>query len=237
MVLLLRSCVLVGRKLFAQEVVSFKHFVTYPKYSNNLKKFVPSLQVKYFSIDKDNVQKRELIYTGELSTKIRNIKIISMVTSIASSLTQPFIFMKAFDNDNLISMGIAFAFANLIIVGSPIFIYLLTKRYVVNLYYYPQENNYVAVTYGFLKKKEITFTPDDVTLPGTLNGSVTTCFVNNEPLFMDENQFADIKHYNIIMGYNKPSDFHVEPLNITPINRFPVVSQSLQIENKTKKEN
>ncbi|CAK9810686.1 Transmembrane protein 70 homolog, mitochondrial [Anthophora quadrimaculata] len=237
MVLLLRSCVLIGRKLFTQEV-SFKHFVTFPKYSNNLKKFVPSLQVKYFSVDKDNVQKRELVYTGDLWKQIRNIKILSIISTIMSICGQPMLFMKMINNDNLVSLGIIFAFGNIILIGSPILIYLVTKRYVINLYHCPQENTYVAVVYRFfLQRKEITFTPNDIKPPKMFKGSLTTCIAKDNPLYMDSNQFINLKHYNIIMGYNKPSDFEVEPVNIAPINRFPIVNQNLQIENKVKKEN
>ncbi|CAK9825533.1 Transmembrane protein 70 homolog, mitochondrial [Anthophora retusa] len=114
----------------------------------------------------------------------------------------------------------------------------MTKRYVIKLYYCPQEKNYAAIVYSFfLKRKEVIFTPDDVTPPKRFKGTLTTCFVKDYPLFIDPQQFPDIKHYNIIMGYNKPSDFELEPLNITPINRIANVSQSVQIREKVKKIN
>ncbi|KOC71084.1 Transmembrane protein 70-like protein, mitochondrial [Habropoda laboriosa] len=238
MVFLLRSCILSGKKLFTQEVVTFKHLVTHPTYNNILKKYVPLLQVKHFSTEKNEKTEREVIYHGILRPRIRNVKIVSVFSSVLSVIVQPLIFLKAIDTDNVLSIGISFAIVNLFIISSPILIYMFTKRYVIKLEYCPQKQNYVAHLYGFfLNKKEITFTPADVKVNDNKNGAFTTCHVKNIPVFFDENQFLDAKHFYIIMGYKKPSDFILKKINVTPINQLPIINTSHQLESRIKKNN
>ncbi|XP_033351431.1 transmembrane protein 70 homolog, mitochondrial [Bombus vosnesenskii] len=222
MALLLRSCILNQRKLFMKEIITFKRTSMYYT-CGNVKKFIPCLQVRHVS-DKHserNTSEREMIYNGTLTNKVRNIKMISLLSSVVSVISQPIIYMKILEEDNAISVGTLFALLNILTICSPLLIHLLTKRYVIEMYHYPNEKKYTAKLYSFLcKKREITFTPNDVIEPKTqITGSFTTCFAGGKPLLFDENCFIDPKHYKIIMNYNKPIDFEVEQLRITAINQ------------------
>lgn len=205
-----------------QEIITFKRTSIYYT-CGNVKKFIPCLQVRHVS-DKHserNTIEREIIYNGTLTNKVRNIKIISLLTSAISVISQPIIYMKILEEDNLIGAGTLFALLNIVTISSPLLIYFLTRRYVIEIYHYPNEEKYTAKLYSFLcKEREITFTPNDVVEPKTqITGAFTTCVVGGKPLLFDENNFVDPKHYKIIMNYNKPIDFVVEELHFTAINR------------------
>ncbi|XP_043583992.1 transmembrane protein 70 homolog, mitochondrial [Bombus pyrosoma] len=222
MVLLLRSCILNQRKLFMKEIIVFKRTSMYYT-CGNVEKFRPCLQVRHVS-DKHserNTSEREMIYNGTLTNKVRNIKMISLLSSAVSLISQPIIYMKILEEDNLVGVGTLFALLNVITISSPLLIHLLTRRYVIEMYHYPNEEKYTAKLYSFFcKEREITFSPNDVIEPKTqITGAFTTCVVGGKPLLLDENNFIDPKHYKIIMNYNKPIDFEVEQLHITAINR------------------
>ncbi|XP_071856787.1 transmembrane protein 70 homolog, mitochondrial [Bombus fervidus] len=222
MVLILRSCILNQRKLFMQEIITFKQTSMYYT-CGNVKKFIPCLQVRHVS-DKHsekNTIEREMIYNGTLRNKVRNIKIVSLLTSAISVISQPIIYMKILEEDNVVGAGTLFAILNVMTISSPLLIHFLTKRYVIDMYHYPKEEKYTAKLFSFLcKEREITFTPNDVIEPKTqITGALTTCVVGGKPLLFDENNFIDPKHYKIIMNYNKPIDFEVKELHIAAINR------------------
>lgn len=53
------------------------------------------------------------------------------------------------------------------------------------------------------------FTPKDVEKPG-LAQLLTTVIVKGQPMFFILEDFSDLKHYELIMGYDKPMDFGFE---------------------------
>lgn len=80
---------------------------------------------------------------------------------------------------------------------------------------------------------QITFTKNDVIEPTTpRTGMFTTCVVKGYPLLLDQNQFLEPKHFNIIMKYNEPIDFEIEELNVTALNQPPTENKNVMIENK-----
>lgn len=189
----------------------------------NVKKFIPCLQVRHVS-DKHserNAIEREMIYNGSLKNKVRTVKIMSLLSSVISVISQPIIYMKILEEDNVVGAGTLFALVNVVTISSPILIHFLTKRYVIEMYHYPKEEKYTAKLFSFLcKEREITFTPNDVIEPNTkVSAALTTCVAGGNPLLFDENNFIDPKHYKIIMNYNKPIDFKVKELHIAAINR------------------
>lgn len=124
-----------------------------------LQKFRPCLQVRHVS-DKHserNTSEREMIYNGTLTNKVRNIKMISLLSSAVSLISQPIIYMKILEEDNLVGVGTLFALLNVVTISSPLLIHLLTRRYVIEMYHYPSEEKYTAKLYSFFCKQREVF--------------------------------------------------------------------------------
>ncbi|XP_029036983.1 transmembrane protein 70 homolog, mitochondrial [Osmia bicornis bicornis] len=210
MALILRHCILSQKKRFVHEFLLFHRNVSSHTFNiNNVKKFGSLLCAKHFSTKNDGNSDRELIYEGYLTKRIRRLKLFSFFTSAGSIISLPAIYMKAVHDDNLANMGIMFAFLNLVLTLTPLFIHLTTKRYVTEMYYYPKEDMYGANVYGlFLNKRQLKFTKDDVDVPES-GGMLTSCKIQGNPLLFGEEDFKDARHYFIIMGYNDPIDFEM----------------------------
>ncbi|XP_006610591.1 transmembrane protein 70 homolog, mitochondrial [Apis dorsata] len=248
MVLLLRNWILSRRKLFMQEVVLFR-ISMYHKCSNIknitrennrcIQKYTPFLQIRHFS-DKNNKEDKELIYIGSMKTKVISLKVLSLLTTAMSAIFQPYMFMKLIEEDSLTTVIAILTLVNLITIGNPVFIHFATKRYAVEMHYYPKEEKYSATVYTlFLKRKTIKFTPNDVTESKyNFTLPLSTCYVKNKPLFFLEQNFINRKHYFIIMNYNKPIDFQMKSLNVNAINQSPIVNTSqIEVVNTTQIEN
>ncbi|CAL7944516.1 unnamed protein product [Xylocopa violacea] len=185
----------------------------------------------------DNENDKELVYRGSLTSKIRKLKFFSLMTTVGSLAAQPFLYMRMLDEDNAIPI-LSFIVINIFVMANPLFIYLLTKRYVLDLYFYPKERKYVVEVFNFFfQKRKIEFSPNDVTVPKKIT-AFTTLFVKNNPMLFDFSFTNNSKHYFIIIGYKTFEDFEVEPLETNAVNRLPSpVNRSQRvIENKSKKE-
>ncbi|XP_076181529.1 transmembrane protein 70 homolog, mitochondrial isoform X2 [Ptiloglossa arizonensis] len=184
-------------------------------------KFTSALQIKHFSKESEKSEKI-LIYTGTLSNKIRNIKIFSYLTSFGSLLLQPLFYMKAIEDDNMIVFMGTFGIIGMFAIFTPLLIYIITKKYVTDLYYYPKEDSYLAKRYSmFLTKNEIKFTTNDVHVPD-ISGMFYSCNVKGIPLFFNESDFKDVAHYFHIMGYYKPIDFKLD----TNVNQIKTIKEN-----------
>lgn len=237
MISLLRNYILNQRRFFVQEVTTFTQISTYC-ICGNIKRFKPCLQVKHFSDKCNETTEKNLIYVGPLTRKVRNIKIFSLLSTLVSIGFQPFLYMKLVEEDNLANAGTIFALFNIMTISSPLLVHLLAKRYVIELYHHPKEEEYSAKIFTFFcKQKEITFTKNDVIEPTTpRTGMFTTCIAKGYPLLLDEDQFLEPKHFNIMMKYNEPIDFEIEKLNVTALNRPPTENKNVMIEDKNVKQ-
>lgn len=223
--------------LYATEIVSFKRTFTYRTYNSS--KTCPSLfQAKCFSSEADKRADRELIYTGNITHKVRNLKLFSLLSSAGSVILQPVLYMNMEEESSATTLAMIFALANLLAIASPAVVHAMAKRYVLEMYYNPKEKEYIANVYSFLfKKNEIKFKPGNITEPQTrFTGLFTSCYARNYPLLFDPSLFTNPQHYNAIMGYNKPIQFEVEKLKIPrPVNRLPVMERTGQIEESKNK--
>ncbi|XP_076249474.1 transmembrane protein 70 homolog, mitochondrial [Calliopsis andreniformis] len=204
----LRACILIQRKRCLQEFASVERSLTYfTKSSGNIKKFIPAVQVKYFSSQEDTEPDKIAVYKGTLAKRFRNLKAFSLLTSCTALLVQPFLYLKAIENDNIVVVTIAFGTVAIFAIGTPLMIHIIAKKYVTDLYYYPKENKYVAEIYTlFLRKKQIEFTAADVEVPD-VTGMFTSCIIKGTSIFLHEHDFKDVTHYYNIMGFYKPIDF------------------------------
>ncbi|KAG7203508.1 hypothetical protein KM043_013564 [Ampulex compressa] len=153
------------------------------------------------------------IYTGALKTQVRNIKLFSLITSLGGLASQPFLYLKAAESANLITIvGVSSVFGFFAIV-SPLLLHLITKKYVTHIYYDAGKDKYIAKTYSlFVRPKELEFTPDDVVVPN-VTGIFSSCVVKRIPLYIEQQCFDDPNHFVRIMGFDKPMDFKFGDVN------------------------
>ncbi|XP_075229036.1 transmembrane protein 70 homolog, mitochondrial [Lycorma delicatula] len=180
---------------------------------------LPYMQICCFSTTK-SMKKEDVIpkpdedsllevYRGSICNYVYRVKAFSLMTSVFSLATQPFILNRALESEEV---NIAIIVGSCTFVGfftfvTPLLLHLITKKYILRLHYCPKTNSYTATTYSFfLNNKHDNFKADEINIP-ELPGMLTTFEAKGKPYFVDKNCFLDINHYKKIMGFDKPLDF------------------------------
>ncbi|KAH8255931.1 hypothetical protein KR026_002936 [Drosophila bipectinata] len=150
------------------------------------------------------------IYYGTLAPRMKLVKFFSLSTSLAGLAAQPILMEQGMKIGGtgmavfLCSVGGFFTFV------TPLLLHFITKKYVTELHYNPQTEEYTATTISLLLQKiKTTFRTSDVVVP-EVPGMFTSFLVNKRPLFVDPALFDDPEHYVKIMGYDKPIDFKLD---------------------------
>ncbi|XP_016956306.1 transmembrane protein 70 homolog, mitochondrial [Drosophila biarmipes] len=150
------------------------------------------------------------IYYGTLAPRMKVVKFFSLSTSLAGLAAQPILLEQGMKIGGtgmavfLCTIGGFFTFV------TPLLLHFITKKYVTELHYNPQTEEYTATTISLLLQKVKTkFRPNDVVVP-EVPGMFTSFLVNKRPLFVDPALFDDPEHYVKIMGYDKPIDFKLD---------------------------
>ncbi|KAL5234744.1 hypothetical protein ACI65C_002154 [Semiaphis heraclei] len=188
-----------------------------------------AINLKYSSteskINSINVQTNDAewknIYIGTLGPRIRNLKIVSFMTSAVGLCIQPMVIQKAAEVGSSLAATIGVCtIAGFFTFITPVLIHLVTRKYVTSIEYNKKTDEYNATTISFfLKPKKVQFKPFEVRLP--LTQKLTVTFYAKEcPLFVDPQAFDDVMHYQRILGYDKPFTFEKEDNNVI---RKPVV--------------
>ncbi|XP_072752625.1 transmembrane protein 70 homolog, mitochondrial [Anoplolepis gracilipes] len=213
MAIILNVCV--RKKLFFENFSNLRRALIYIMYNGStIEKFSAVYNVKSFSTKNETFMGKTEIYHGTLTRQVKALKIFSLLTSTGGLLSQPFLYSKAIESGNTGAVLGIFAFMGFLTITTPLFIHIVTKKYVTHLYYDAKEDKYIANTYSlFLKTKELVFTPDDVVVPD-VTGMFTSCIIKGIPLFLEQKFFHDSNHYIRIMGYDKPIDFKLSSKKI-----------------------
>ncbi|XP_017066718.1 transmembrane protein 70 homolog, mitochondrial [Drosophila eugracilis] len=150
------------------------------------------------------------IYYGTLAPRMKMVKFFSLSTSLAGLAAQPILLEQGMKIGGtgmavfLCTIGGFFTFV------TPLLLHFITKKYVTELHYNPQTEEYTATTISLLLQKIKTkFRTNDVVVP-EVPGMFTSFLVNKRPLFVDPALFDDPEHYVKIMGYDKPIDFKLD---------------------------
>ncbi|KAH8305824.1 hypothetical protein KR059_011742 [Drosophila kikkawai] len=158
----------------------------------------------------DSEEALQRIYYGTLAPRMKMVKFFSLSTSLAGIAAQPILLEQGMKIGGtgmavfLCSVGGFFTFV------TPLLLHFITKKYVTELHYNPQTEEYTATTISLLLQKIKTkFRPSDVTVP-EVPGMFTSFLVGKRPLFIDPALFDDPEHYVRIMGYDKPIDFKLD---------------------------
>ncbi|XP_075159401.1 transmembrane protein 70 homolog, mitochondrial [Haematobia irritans] len=164
-----------------------------------------------------DTSKMERVYYGSLAPRMKAVKLFSLTTSLAGLAAQPILMEQGM---RLGGTGMAVflcGFAGIFTFVTPFLLHFITKKYVTEIHYNPQTEEYVATTISIiLQKIQTKFRPSDVKVP-EVPGMFTSFMVGNKALFVDPALFDDPEHYVRIMGYDKPIDLKLE-LTETPSN-------------------
>ncbi|XP_073837600.1 transmembrane protein 70 homolog, mitochondrial [Musca autumnalis] len=166
---------------------------------------------------KDEVDTEALqrVYYGSLAPRMKAVKIFSLTTSLAGLAAQPILLEQGMKMGGTGMAVFLCGFAGFFTFVTPFMLHFITKKYVTEIHYNPQTDEYVATTISIiLQKIKTKFRPSDVKVP-EVPGMFTSFLVDGRPLFVDPALFDDPEHYVRIMGYDKPIDFKLETTNIT----------------------
>ncbi|CAF0759570.1 unnamed protein product [Didymodactylos carnosus] len=151
----------------------------------------------------------ELVYSGSLDRPLMIAKSLSLSSSIGGLCIYPAVFFNsdllAADNKVII---ISFSIiTGLFIFITPVLMQLISKRYLIQIYYNSIKNQFTAYYKNFfLIRRKIVFTPDDVKVP-PVTGIFTTCLIKQKPYFINNEDFKDKDILKKMLGYDKPFDF------------------------------
>ncbi|XP_023242652.1 transmembrane protein 70 homolog, mitochondrial-like isoform X2 [Centruroides sculpturatus] len=171
---------------------------------------VSSLFVRQCSSNdkKEDPPAESLVYKGDLKLQIVAVKALSLISSLAGLAAQPLLWYKMLESNIYITIAFG-TFSVFFILCTPIFLHILTRRYVLQLTFNPETGNFSATTLTlFLRKKVTVFTANDVTIPEA--GLITTFIAKKQPMFIDPNHIQNMKHFKHLMGYDKPVDLFLE---------------------------
>ncbi|XP_063235258.1 transmembrane protein 70 homolog, mitochondrial isoform X2 [Bacillus rossius redtenbacheri] len=151
-----------------------------------------------------------VVYEGALARQIRAVRVFSLATSATSVAAQPFLLKEVASLGSVPAVVALLGMVGFFTVVTPVLLHLVTRKYVTELRYDARSNEYTAAVFSFLlRKKLITFTPEDVTVPD-VPGMFSTFKAKGVPLLVDPKLFEDPEHFVKIMGYDKPIDFRMK---------------------------
>lgn len=128
----------------------------------------------------------------------------------------PYILTKTGIGVNLFSLKVAFCG----IIGfftflTPVILHLITKGYVVRLYYNNKTDTYTAITYSaLLVEKKTVFHQSDVRIPDTTR-MFTSFYAKKRSMLVNPMLFELPHDYNHLMGYDRPFTFDLEDIKKT----------------------
>jgi len=170
------------------------------------------------SKDKDGERNSEdsliTVYRGSINTQVKFVKGFSLTSSAIALSIQPMFFDKIILDQPIVVGAVVGGGCLAFILGTPLLLNFITKRYVTELKFDKVSKTFQAETYTlFLRRKLHTFKVQDVKVPD-LPGPLTSILVNNKPLLMDVNLFTDADAYEHLMGFDKPLDLHLNEDNV-----------------------
>ncbi|XP_067109713.1 transmembrane protein 70, mitochondrial [Osmerus mordax] len=173
--------------------------------------FSQPLLARYFSSSTTHFSEEgSLIYTGNLGTAVRGVKIFSYSSSGMSLGFLAYILLqKGIGVNSLVLKAVFCGAVGFFTFLTPILLHHVTKGYVVRLYHNADTDMYTAVTYSaLLMEKKTVFHQSDVKIPD-VSRIFTTFFAGKKGLLINPQLFEIRDHYNHLMGYDKPFSFDI----------------------------
>ncbi|OQR73780.1 hypothetical protein BIW11_09524 [Tropilaelaps mercedesae] len=156
------------------------------------------------------------VYFGSLNTQVKSVKVFSFTSSAIAVALQPLMFQKLI-LDRPIFIGALLGLGCLgFILGTPLLLHCITKRYVIELRFCAQSRMFEADTYSLLlRKKTLRFTAANVSVPD-MPGPLTSIVAMGKPLLLDFNLFKDADAYEHLLGFDKPLDLRLSEIKSNP---------------------
>ncbi|XP_009270937.1 PREDICTED: transmembrane protein 70, mitochondrial [Aptenodytes forsteri] len=152
-----------------------------------------------------------LVYKGNLAKAVLGVRFFSYSTSIFNLFMMPYIILKT--GIGFESLFIQAAFYGLIgffTFVTPVTLHVLTKGYVIRLYYKDEMDTYTAITYNaILTEKATVFHQKDVKIPD-ITKMFTTFYAKTKSMLVNPTLFPNPQDYNHLMGYDKSFYFNLE---------------------------
>ncbi|XP_051468007.1 transmembrane protein 70, mitochondrial [Apus apus] len=163
------------------------------------------------SSSNDHPEHGRLVYKGNLAKAVLAVKFFSYSTSIFNLFMMPYIMLKT--GIGFESLFIQAAFYGLIgffTFVTPVTLHVLTKGYVVRLYYKDEVDTYTAITYNaILTEKATVFHQKDVKIPD-ITKMFTTFYAKTKSMLVNPTLFPNPQDYHHLMGYDKSLFFNLE---------------------------
>ncbi|KFV88888.1 hypothetical protein N308_13828, partial [Struthio camelus australis] len=152
-----------------------------------------------------------LIYTGNLAKAVLGVKFFSYSTSIFNLFMMPYIMLKTgIGFESLFIQAAFYGLVGFFTFVTPVTLHILTKGYVIRLYYKAEMDTYTAITYNaILAEKATVFHQNDVKVPD-ISKMFTTFYAKTKSMLVNPMLFPNPQDYEHLMGYDKPFYFDWE---------------------------
>ncbi|OWK55527.1 transmembrane protein 70, mitochondrial [Lonchura striata] len=161
----------------------------------------------------DHPEHGRLVYKGNLAKTVLGVKFFSYSTSIFNLFMMPYIMLKSgIGVESLLVQAAFYGLIGIFTFVTPVTLHLLTKGYVIRLYYKEEVDTYTAITYNaILAEKATVFHQKDVKIPD-ITKMFTTFYAKTKSMLVNPMLFPNPQDYNHLMGYDKSSFFKFEDL-------------------------
>lgn len=150
----------------------------------------------------------KVIYTGNLTRMVRNVKLFSLTTSLIGLSFQPMIYKELMDLPIWLAALLG-GTVNSFIFISPVLLHWVSKRYVMEIQFDPALQQFKALTYTFfLRKKQHVFKATDVVVPA-IPRLFSTVLILGKPMLVDISSFSDRNAMLHMLQYDKPMEWEI----------------------------
>ncbi|KFP69339.1 hypothetical protein N310_02382, partial [Acanthisitta chloris] len=178
----------------------------------------PGVAVCCFSTSSTNEHPEHgrLVYKGHLAKTVLGVKFFSYSTSIFNLFMLPQIMLKSgIGVDSLLLQAAFYGMIGFFTFVTPVTLHVLTKGYVIRLYYKDDMDTYTAITYNAILAEKVTvFHQKDVKIPD-ITKMFTTFYAKTKSMLVNPTHFPNPQDYNHLMGYDKHSYFKLEEVKET----------------------
>ncbi|XP_027577854.2 transmembrane protein 70, mitochondrial [Pipra filicauda] len=154
-----------------------------------------------------------LVYKGNLAKTVLGVRFFSYSTSIFNLFMMPYIMLKSgIGVESLLMQAAFYGMIGFFTFVTPVTLHVLTKGYVIRLYYKDEKDTYTAITYNaILAEKATVFHQKDVKIPD-ITKMFTTFYAKTKSMLVNPTLFPNPQDYNHLMGYDKSPLFKLEEL-------------------------
>ncbi|XP_061198871.1 transmembrane protein 70, mitochondrial [Neopsephotus bourkii] len=162
----------------------------------------------------DHPEHGRLVYKGNMAKAVLGVKFFSYSTSIFNLFMMPYLMFKTgIGFESLFIQAAFYGMVGFFTFVTPVTLHVLTKGYVIRLYYKDEMDTYTAITYNaILAEKATVFHQKDVKIPD-ITKMFTTFYAKTKSMLVNPALFPDPQDFNRLMGYDKSFYFNLEEEN------------------------